>query len=476
MTTIGQNLLTIVKKYPYKAALSFENQQITYHELYNRVQSVFSLLQQQGIAKGDVVATFCATSPQLVTFLLANMCYGSVVVPINMHFKENEISHIVDDAKVKLVFVDEDRRHLVDNKLKCISELSQNKSDGFPCVGEDDGAVIFYTSGTTGKPKGALLSHKNIISNIQILHEVWQWGESDVLLHTLPLYHIHGIGVALLGALLAGNTLVFKEKFFANQALHLMSKQHITLFMGTPTHYELLMRVPNAVQYDVRNMRLFVSGSAPLSNEQFTRFKRLFGHEILERAGMSETMMNFSNPYCGLRKPGTVGLPLPGVQVRIVDEFFNDAQEGQILLRGENVFSGYINKDNSKYFHDGFFLTGDIGKKDQDGYVTLLGRMHDVIISGGINIYPKEIEDVIISLPEIKECAVVGVPDVLYGQVPHAFVVCEKPIAATSIIAFCKSQLASFKKPKYVSFVDALPRNAMGKVQKNQLLPASYVG
>ncbi len=475
MSSLGDWFNDVAKEHPGKPALVTEDKSWTYRELQDTVNAVVSFLDSKGIKKGDRVAQFCPTSVELISFFLANLKLGCVVVPINIHFKRSELDHILDDAEVKVIFVDDERLPLVQNIRDAVihqSEISglQPGSPQRANVTDADGAIIFYTSGTTGKPKGALLSHKNIIANLSSLYECWGWHSDDMLLHALPMYHIHGLGVALLGSLMCGNTIYLRKKFNALDALDAMTKEPITLFMGTPTHYELLMREKIA-DYNLSGMRLFISGSAPLSAEQFERFKSITHHEIVERAGMSETMMNCSNPVNGKRKPGTVGPPLPGVSVRIVDEKGNDVaegNEGQLLLRGENVFSGYINKDNAPYFRDGYFLTGDIAKRDNDGYITLMGRMHDVIISGGINIYPKEIEDVIAQLKQVSDCAVVGVPDKLFGEAPHAFVVAES-ITKEQIISHCKDRLASFKKPKYVTFVDQLPRNSMGKVQKNEL-------
>ncbi|MBI2656200.1 AMP-binding protein, partial [Candidatus Woesearchaeota archaeon] len=250
----------------------------------------------------------------------------------------------------------------------------------------------------------------------------------------------------------------------------------VTLFMGVPTMYFKLLEVEALEKYDTSSMRLFVSGSAPLSRDLFNKFKKTFGHEILERAGMSESMMNFSNPYDGERVPGSVGPCLPGVKVRITDKHFNDvpvSTEGEILIKGPNVFSGYWNKPhyNREVFKDGWFVTGDVGKIDEKGYVYIIGRSKDVIISGGINIYPREIEDVIESMPQVKECAVVGVPDKEFGESVKAYVVLNQNAKSTEdeVIAYCREKLASFKKPKFVEFLEALPKNSMGKILKEEL-------
>jgi len=358
------------------------------------------------------------------------------------------------------------------------SELLKNASEKEPdtIIKDDDYAMLCYTSGTTGKPKGAALIQTNITSNIKALQQAWKWAEDDIFLLTLPLYHIHGLGVAVCGSLYVGNFTILRKKFVAEDVLENIQKRKVTLFMGVPTMYFKLLEVEGIEKYDVSSMRLFVSGSAPLSKDLFQKLKKTFGHDILERAGMSESMMNFSNPYEGERVPGSVGPCLPGVKVRITDKNYNDVSvstEGEILIKGPNVFKGYWNKPsyNKHAFRDEWFITGDVGKIDEKGYVYIIGRSKDVIISGGINIYPREIEDVIESMTEVKECAVVGVPDKEFGESVKAYIVLNSGAKLTEddVTNYCKEKLASFKKPKFVEFIDALPKNTMGKMLKEEL-------
>ena len=485
------------QRLPYKVAIEFEDQRVTFKELDLQTNKVANAFQEIGITKGDRVAQFMPNSLELVSSIMGNFKNGSIIVPMNINFKEQEIHHILHDSGAKAVITDMERLAIVRNvqpklpELKLViivdgnaenahnfNEMTKKAPDKEPStiIKDEDHSIIFYTSGTTGKPKGAALNQTNIASNVKALAQAWKWAEDDVFLLTLPLYHIHGIGVALCGSLYVGNFTILRKKFVAEEVLETIQKRKATLFMGVPTMYFKLLEVEGLEKYDLSSMRLFVSGSAPLSRELFYRLKKAFGHEILERAGMSESMMNFSNPYDGERIPGSVGPCLPGVKVRITDKNYNDVpvnSEGEILIKGPNVFSGYWNKPkyNKEVFKDGWFVTGDVGKIDEKNYIYIIGRSKDVIKSGGINIYPREIEDVIESMPQVKECAVVGVPDKEFGESVKAYVVLNPNSKLTDdeVIAYCKEKLASFKKPKFVEFLEQLPKNTMGKMLKEEL-------
>jgi malonyl-CoA/methylmalonyl-CoA synthetase len=339
----------------------------------------------------------------------------------------------------------------------------------------DDLAAILYTSGTTGRSKGAMLSHDNLASNIRVLQDAWQWQQGDVLLHALPLFHIHGLFVAAHGALMNGSKTIFLSKFDSASVMRHLPRA--TVFMGVPTYYVRLLSDP-ALNHDVcKNIRLFVSGSAPLLTETFETFIEKTGHTILERYGMSETAMLTSNPYKGSRKAGTVGPALPGVSVRVMNQ---EAQPcgideiGDIQVRGPNIFKGYWQmpeKTAEEFTEDGYFKTGDVGRVDVDGYVSIVGRSKDLIISGGYNVYPKEIESVIDEMPGVLESAVIGVPHADFGEAVVAVVVMRDgaTLSEAALIDTLKTRIANFKVPKRVHFVDELPRNTMGKVQKNVL-------
>ena len=350
-------------------------------------------------------------------------------------------------------------------------------SDQFVTVqsSPDDLAAILYTSGTTGRSKGAMLTHENLSSNALVLKEAWGWCEGDVLLHALPLFHVHGLFVASHGALLNGSKMIFLPKFDADQVLHYLPQS--TVMMGVPTYYVRLLQDERLNQARCNSMRLFISGSAPLLRETFDKFQQRTGHTILERYGMSETTMLTSNPYAGERKGGTVGLALPGVTVRVVnaqEEICSIDEIGDIQVQGPNIFQGYwrmADKTAEEFTEDAYFRTGDVGKLDQDGYLSIVGRSKDLIISGGYNVYPKEIESVIDDMPEVAESAVIGLAHADFGEAVCAVIVLRAmtTLDAATVITRLKSQIANFKVPKQVFFVSELPRNTMGKVQKNLL-------
>jgi malonyl-CoA/methylmalonyl-CoA synthetase len=339
-----------------------------------------------------------------------------------------------------------------------------------------DLAAILYTSGTTGRSKGAMLTHRNLAANALVLHEYWGFRPGDVLLHMLPTFHVHGLFVATHCALLNGSPMLFEPKFDAQRALRLM--REATVFMGVPTYYVRLLQEKGLTREAVAHMRLFISGSAPLLPETFSEFRERTGQTLLERYGMTEGGMFTSNPLEGERRGGTVGFPLPGTEVRVVGE--DDVPQpvggiGQIQVRGDNVFAGYWGmpeKTREEFTPDGFFRTGDMGRFDSEGYLAIIGRNKDLIITGGLNVYPKEIEEAIDALAGVAESAVIGLPHPDFGEAVTAVVVRREDgagLTAEGIVAALKGQIAGFKVPKAVHFVDDLPRNAMGKVQKNLL-------
>jgi acyl-CoA synthetase (AMP-forming)/AMP-acid ligase II len=496
MKNLATALEQTVQLYPESVAIEWEQSTCTYEALLSQSKKISDALFRMSLQATDRVAVFASASAALIPAMLTNFCSGHILVPINEHFKGEELRYVLENTAARAIITDRPHLSLVQSVKKQLPYLehillldelekiahSENEAGlqknvahqyaGAFC-NEHQIALIFYTSGTTGKPKGAALTHGNILSNLSALKKCWQWSASDVLLHTLPLHHVHGFVIGLLGSLYAGSRLILRKKFDSADVLRLISEKKATLFMGVPTMYFRLLE--SEEETDVSAMRLFISGSAPLSVDLFHRFKKKFGHEILERAGMTETLMNFSNPVAGKRKPGSVGKPLEGVLVKIFDEEFNEVAEGgegEIAIRGANVFSGYWNQAEAtaKAFHQGWFLTGDVGRKDRDGYYQLLSRKKDAIKSGGLLIFPKEIEEVIEQLPSVKECAVIGVPDGEFGEIIKACVVGNgEELTAETIIEHCRKNLASFKKPKQVEFLASLPKNAMGKVLKEEL-------
>jgi malonyl-CoA/methylmalonyl-CoA synthetase len=334
--------------------------------------------------------------------------------------------------------------------------------------------MLLYTSGTTGKSKGAEITHDNVLATVTGLLAAWAWEPADALLLTLPLFHTHGLVVGLHCALAAGATVLLRRRFDAAEAAAELLAGEASLFFGVPTMYgrlveELRARRERGERLDFSRIRLFCSGSAPLSADTFAAFRELTRHDILERYGMTETGMNLSNLYAGPRRPGTVGVPLPGVAIRIVDE--------ELQVRGSNVFSGYWRapeKTAASFVHDDlgrrWFKTGDLARQDPEtGFITLLGRRHELIISGGFNLYPREVEEVLVGFPGVREAAVVGRPHADWGEVPVAFLAVDAPVDTAELIAFCKSQMAGFKVPREIRLVEFLPRNALGKVEKHKL-------
>jgi malonyl-CoA/methylmalonyl-CoA synthetase len=434
-----------------------------------------------------------AKSPEAVFLYLACLRAGAVYLPLNTGYTLPELDYFFGDAEPAVIVCDPERAAgigglgsagdarvlTLDGEGRgALSDAATGSPAAFETVGRsaDDLAAILYTSGTTGRAKGAMLSHGNLTSNALTLRAAWGFTAADVLLHMLPIYHTHGLFVAINTTLLAGGGMIFLQRFEPGAVLEALPRATVT--MGVPTYYVRLLARPEFTAAASAHMRLFTSGSAPLLEETFHAFEARTGQRILERYGMTETGMNTSNPLHGERRAGTVGPALPGVEVRVADgegRVLGAGETGVLEVRGPNVFRGYWRlpeKTQEEFRADGFFVTGDIARIDPDGYVTIVGRAKDLIISGGLNIYPKEIEGVIDALEGVQESAVIGVPHPDFGEGVLAVVKRRDgagALDAEAIIAAARSQLAGFKTPKKVVFVDELPRNSMGKVQKNSL-------
>ncbi len=460
---------------------------------------IANLLASLKLPAGARVAVQVEKSPEALLLYLATLRAGYVYLPLNTAYQAAEIDYFVGNAEPALVVCAPGsaewitpiaKQHRVkhvmtlgDDRTGSLLDAAARQPDRFRTVrrAPDDMAAILYTSGTTGRSKGAMLSHDNLASNAQVLKHYWRWRRGDVLLHALPIFHVHGLFVASHGALLAGCKMIWMAKFDPREVVRQLPRA--TVFMGVPTMYVRLLDEPTFDAQACRTMRLFISGSAPLLPDTFRQFEQRTGTRILERYGMSETVMLTSNPYDGNRVAGTVGLPLPGVEVRVVDEHGRPCAEGEIgaiQVRGPNVFSGYWRmpeKTREEFTEDRFFRTGDMGKWDANGYLSIVGRGKDLIITGGYNVYPKEIESYLDELPGVFESAVIGVPHRDFGEAVTAVVV-PKPGATldeAQLIAALKGRIANFKVPKRVHVVPELPRNQMGKVQKN-LLRERYGG
>ena len=437
-----------------ETALEWDGAAFTFGDIERRSNRVAHALRARGFTKDDRLCVYLGNRIELIDIYLACVKLGVVFVPINILYRDREIAHITNDAEPRLTITEAE-----------LPQLTSDREDR-PIADLDGGtpAAIIYTSGTTGASKGAALTHNNFAANAVNLLTTWQITDRDRFLLALPLFHIHALGNGLHCWLASGCRMRLLERFDHRTAIDEFRDFRPTLFFGVPTVYVRLLDTPPDIAREIgERMRLFVSGSAPLPINVFERFRELFNHTILERYGMTETFMTLSNPYIGERRAGTVGFPLPGISVRIDDS--------ELLVRGPNVFAGYwrLPDATAATFTDGWFRTGDLATRSADGYYTLLGRRSDLIISGGFNIYPREIEELLLEQPGVSEAAVVGVTDDVRGEVPVAFIVASS-FDADALERACRKNLASFKMPRRFVRVDSIPRTALGKVQKH-LLP-----
>jgi malonyl-CoA/methylmalonyl-CoA synthetase len=419
-------------------------------------------LRTAGVARGDRVAVQAEKSPWVVWLYLGCLRAGAVFLPLNTAYTDEEVAHVVSDAAPTLLLRSVDE----------ITALATDRPGTFDdvSVGPDDVAALLYTSGTTGRPKGAMLTQHNLASNAAALHQAWGFEPDDLLLHALPVFHAHGLFVALHCVLANGSGVVFLPRFDVDAVIQQLPRCNV--FMGVPTFYGRLLEDPRFTAAVAGKVRLFISGSAPLLATAHEAFFERTGQQILERYGMTETVMITSNPLEGARKPGSVGPPLTGVEVRLADR--DDDGVGEIQVHGPNVFSGYWGRPElraTEFTDDGFFRTGDLGSFDDDGYLTIVGRTKDLVITGGLNVYPKEVEEVIDALEGVLETAVVGVPDADFGESVVAIVVAEPgaEIDPDALRQAARISLAGFKVPKRIVVRESLPRNAMGKVEKAAL-------
>jgi malonyl-CoA/methylmalonyl-CoA synthetase len=460
-------------------ALEFAGRLYTFGDLEERSNRLAGVLARRGLRSGDRLCVYLANCVGMIDVYLACLKLGVMFVPINILYREREMGHILADADPQAVV-----SHTAFASPVPIwhPEALAAEAEATPCQrprarldGETPAAIV-YTSGTTGVSKGAVLTHNNFAANAVNLLACWQISAADRFLLALPLFHIHGLGNGLHCWLMSGCRMRLLERFEHATAAATFLDFRPTLFFGVPTMYvRLLEMAPSDAREIGRGMRLFVSGSAPLPALVLDEFRARFGHTILERYGMSETFMNIGNPYCGERRAGSVGLPLPGVSVRLLNAALEpaaDGETGELYLKGPNVFAGYWRREEATRaaFVDGYFRSGDLAVRSPDGYYTLCGRKSDLIICGGFNVYPREIEEFLEEQPEIAEAAVAARGDRLRGEAPVAYVVLRAPVDGPTLEARCRAKLASFKVPRAFLAVPRLPRNAMGKIQKH-LLP-----
>lgn len=479
-----------------KRAVRFADRWYTFGELNRMSDEVASgLAGRCGVRRGDRIAMYLGNSPELIAYYLAGLKLGAIVVPMNVLYRDRELTHLIQDSAPKVILCDESRYsefQPLREKFPRVHEIVvtaetktggtlrfqdlMGSSTGPACkVREADPALMLYTSGTTGRSKGAVLTHGNLVSNIVALVDCWRWTEEDRFLLTLPMFHIHGLCNGLHGALATGCTTFLHSRYRADQVLKTLDQERGTLFFGVPTMYERLLEAVLAGSPIPGQMRLYVSGSAPLSPDTFSRFRDAFGHEILERYGMSETAMITSNPYDGPRVQGAVGKPLPGVRVRIADDSGNPvpaAETGEIQVRGPNVLKAYWKQPGKtrESFQDGWFRTGDLGRFDADENLVICGRLKELIICNGFNVYPQELINCLTEHHAVEEAAVIGVPDAVKGEIPKAYVVASgDETTEEELRRYCGAHLARFKVPERIVFLDRLPRNAMGKLRLKDL-------
>ena len=475
-----------------KRFIKSQNENITFQNFFSIANKISNLLLSLGLKSGDRVLVQVEKSPFALALYAATIRSGCVYIPLNINYTLHELEYFFENAEPSLFVFDSKYESDISEKFKLkniqfltlnldqtgsLTSLAHDQKSTFNIVPRNcnDLASILYTSGTTGVSKGAMLTHKNLVSNTEVLSNYWSFQKKDVLLHALPIFHIHGLFVACNICFYSGAEMIFIQKFDIDQILDNLPSS--TVMMGVPTFYTRLLEEPKFNKFLTRDIRLFVSGSAPLLSETHKKFEAVTGHKILERYGMTETNMNSSNPYKGERRAGTVGYPLSGVDIKVVDlETGNNLthnQIGMIKIKGDNVFIGYWGMKEAtteSFCKDGYFLTGDLGEFSKDGYLTIVGRNKDLIISGGLNVYPKEIELIIDRIEGVKESAVIGIEHKDLGETVVAVIVKEDlKLNEIDIFSYLRKKLANYKLPKKIVFIPELPRNAMGKVQKQNL-------
>jgi len=482
-----------MQQFPDKVCLDCDDGiRLSFAQVQELTGRISRFIRQQEIVPGDRVVVQVEKSAFAVALYLACLRSGVIYIPLNTSYTPEEVEYFLSDAGPKLFVCDpsdaENYAGIAAQHQARLQTLDKNGQGKLPDsvaaimpdtdieqMADDDIAVILYTSGTTGRSKGAMLSHRNLASNAEHLIRIWGWSDQDVLLHALPIYHVHGLFVALHCALLSGATQIFLPGFDAGRIIACLPRA--TVLMGVPTFYTRLLKHAGFTREVCASIRLFISGSAPLLAETFEEFEQRTGHRILERYGMTETGMLVSNPLAGERVAGTVGFPLPEVETRILDKDGNPVANGEVGVLevcGPNVFRGYWQmpeKTAQEIKADGFFITGDLASQDEKGRITLVGRNKDMVISGGLNIYPIEIENCINEIPGVVESAIIGVPHDDFGEGVVAVIVADgkTTLGEDQIYAYLASRIARFKQPKKIIFVVDLPRNTMGKVQKNLL-------
>ena len=447
---------------------------VTASELQNRTAEIARRIARLGLRRGDRILMSCAPSVDLVIAHIAALRLGLVVVPVNVAFSAHEMANVIRESGAKLAVVDDTERVtscpvvMASIEVSDVTQAGAIEAPELDALDGSDPAMLVFTSGTTGRPKGALLSHANLLSSAEALRIAWGWTSEDRLVLSLPLFHMHGLGVGVHGTLLSGASAVIVPRFTPDAVLNAAARHSATMFFGVPTMWVRMLESSRVAE--LAHLRLCVSGSAPLSAEVFEGLAARGGQRVVERYGMTETVMLASNPLKGERRPGSVGMALPGVSIRI-DGPSPDGV-GEIVVSGPNVFGGYWDRPEANaeaFTPDGWFRTGDLGAYDLDGYLRIVGRSKDLIITGGYNVYPRDVEDVLRSHPCVEDAAVVGEPSAEWGETVTAFVVLNAAISSDALMDHAAAVLAGYQRPRRLVLLDELPRNALGKVVKSQL-------
>ena len=452
-----------------------------YAQLHIRVRKCIHWLQSNHISAGDVVCIQFPKEPIMLEMILACFAIGAPVLPLNDKYTHREVDYYIKDCAAKLSCLPATSKYQNPNTKVISTSLLQEQIAQIPPAtmppspAPDDLAILLYTSGTTGQPKGAMISHANVMAVVASLHEKWHWTPNDKLLHALPLFHVHGLFVAQLVALYANAESHWMTRFDPQRAFDIIEQRQITVFMGVPTFYHRFLQQQTTTKPNLTSMRLFTSGSAPLPRTVHQQFQQKYAHTILERYGMTEVGIVLSNPYDGPRRPGTVGFPVSGANFKIVDPHTTLAvkpQEiGELWIKGPSVIKGYLNKpqQTQETIIDGWLRSGDLAKLDSTGYYNIVGRHKDLIISGGMNIYPREIEAIFLEHPAISDVAVVGIADPEWGERVVAAVIVNQPIDVDELRGHLRQQVSGYKSPKEIRIVSEFPRNALGKIQKAKI-------
>lgn len=490
---LNENLRKSAGKFPDRCALTFENENITYQELNGQIDCVAYHLASNGIRKGDKVALILGNCSEFIISYYGILRAGGVVVPINPIYSKDEISYILSNSETKAVITHSFLENLIVSLKKEIQSIemmvyvgsngtweqlmgSNNKEYEYPLVIEQDLAVILYTSGTTGKPKGAMLSHRNLASNAASVVELLEFQSDDRILAVLPMFHVFCMTVCLNAPIMCGATIVIAPKFSPVEVIHTIFNEKVTLFAGVPTMYSFLLQLTDYTEEQFQTIRACLSGGASMPIEILQRFEEKYKVKILEGFGCTETApVTAFNPLKGNRKTGSVGVDIPGVRNKVVDPNGHEVPRGEIgelIVKGPNVMLGYLGKpeESASAIKEGWFHTGDLAKMDKDGYIYIVDRIKDMIIVGGYNVYPREVEEVIYIHPAVLEAVVIGVPDPVFGEKVKAFVVSNDTFLRTSdLIEFCSSYLAPYKVPKEIEFITEMPKNSTGKILRRAL-------